>query len=221
MIVSRASPLLADGLGELALLWVKPRVQQQAGHADDGVHRRADFVAHGGQKCALGLAGLACLFLRSRPFDDLTLRLLVELCILDGQCSCWANKVSRCRSAAPKRRSGSAAPMVIAPTSRPPAVAARLLRRACGDRHTGRHVPPTSDNPPRSMALRSRPRGPSRLRLSRAACRHSLCPYCGRRGHGSPGWPHRRGPSRRRWRPATRWPVPRWLAAARAAPTRP
>ena len=30
------------------------RAQCQIGHADDGVHRRADFVAHIGQKVALG-----------------------------------------------------------------------------------------------------------------------------------------------------------------------
>ena len=48
---------VADGLGEVALLGVQRRVQQQAAHADDGVHRRADLVAHRGQEGALGLVG--------------------------------------------------------------------------------------------------------------------------------------------------------------------
>ena len=33
------------------------RIEQQAAHADDGVHRRADLVAHGGQERALGGVG--------------------------------------------------------------------------------------------------------------------------------------------------------------------
>ena len=57
MIVSSASPLIADRLGEVALLGVERRVEQQAGHADDGVHRRADLVAHVRQERALGLVG--------------------------------------------------------------------------------------------------------------------------------------------------------------------
>ena len=48
---------VADGLGELALLVVERRVEQQAAHADDGVHRRADLVAHRRQEGALGLVG--------------------------------------------------------------------------------------------------------------------------------------------------------------------
>ena len=37
-------------------------VQRQLGEADDGVHRRADFVAHVGQKGALGdVGGLRCI----------------------------------------------------------------------------------------------------------------------------------------------------------------
>ena len=57
MIVSSASPLSADGLGELALLAVERGVEQQPAHADDGVHRRADLVAHLRQEGALGLGG--------------------------------------------------------------------------------------------------------------------------------------------------------------------
>ncbi len=40
-------PLLARQLG----------VEHEIGHADDGVHRRADFVAHVGEERALGVAG--------------------------------------------------------------------------------------------------------------------------------------------------------------------
>ena len=38
-------------------------VQHQLGHADDAVHRRADFVAHVGQEFALGPVGLLGRFL--------------------------------------------------------------------------------------------------------------------------------------------------------------
>ena len=47
-----------DGLREVALLVVERRVEEQAAHADDGVHRGPDLVAHGGQEGALGLVGL-------------------------------------------------------------------------------------------------------------------------------------------------------------------
>ena len=57
MIVSSASPRVADGVGVVALLVVERRVEQQAAHADHRVHRRADLVAHGGQERALGLVG--------------------------------------------------------------------------------------------------------------------------------------------------------------------
>ena len=82
---------LADGLDELVLLRGQVGVQQQAGHADDGIHRRTDLVAHRGQKCALGLTGrlgfaasLACFFLRPCPFGNLALRPIIEPRVFDG-----------------------------------------------------------------------------------------------------------------------------------------
>ena len=36
----------SDGLGEVALLLVEPGLEQQARHADDAVHRRANLMAH-------------------------------------------------------------------------------------------------------------------------------------------------------------------------------
>ena len=42
----------------IALLGVDRRVEQELGHAEDGVHRRADLVAHVGDKRALGPVGL-------------------------------------------------------------------------------------------------------------------------------------------------------------------
>ena len=48
---------VADGAGEVALLVVQRCVQQQPAHADDGVHRRADLVAHCRQEGALGFVG--------------------------------------------------------------------------------------------------------------------------------------------------------------------
>ena len=49
---------LADGLGGLALLGREGRIQQQARHADDAIHGRADLVAHHREKLALGDVGL-------------------------------------------------------------------------------------------------------------------------------------------------------------------
>ena len=48
---------IADGRREVALLVIQGRVQQQAAHADDGVHRRADLMADGGQELRLVAAG--------------------------------------------------------------------------------------------------------------------------------------------------------------------
>ena len=49
---------LADGLGGLALLGREGRIQQQARHADDAIHGRADLVAHHREELALGDVGL-------------------------------------------------------------------------------------------------------------------------------------------------------------------
>ena len=45
----------ADHLDPLTLRARQRRIQQQRGHADHAVHRRADLVAHAGEKRALGL----------------------------------------------------------------------------------------------------------------------------------------------------------------------
>ena len=47
----------ADGAGELALLVRQVGHEQEVGHADDAVHRRADFVAHVGEEFALEPVG--------------------------------------------------------------------------------------------------------------------------------------------------------------------
>ena len=44
-------------MGVAALLGIEPGVHQQPRHADDAVHRGADFVAHGGQEFLLGVVG--------------------------------------------------------------------------------------------------------------------------------------------------------------------
>jgi hypothetical protein len=54
MIVSSASPT-RGWCGVVVLLGVERRVEQQAAHADHGVHRRADLVAHRGEEAALRL----------------------------------------------------------------------------------------------------------------------------------------------------------------------
>ena len=46
-----------DGAGAFALLGAQGGIEQQIDHADDAVHRRADFVAHVREKFAFGLAG--------------------------------------------------------------------------------------------------------------------------------------------------------------------
>ena len=55
--VSSDSPLVRTISAYSRCSVVRPRVQQQAGHADDAVHRRADLVAHVGQELALGHVG--------------------------------------------------------------------------------------------------------------------------------------------------------------------
>ncbi len=52
-------PAVADDFRVLLLLSCELCVKEEAGHADDGVHRRADLVAHGGKECRLRLV---CLF---------------------------------------------------------------------------------------------------------------------------------------------------------------
>ena len=47
----------ANRLGVVALCAIETGVEQQTGHADDAVHGRADFVAHGGEERALRAAG--------------------------------------------------------------------------------------------------------------------------------------------------------------------
>ncbi len=77
MMVSSASPRVADGGGEVALLVGERGVEQQAAHADHRVHRRADLVAHRGQERALRLVG------RLRR-GARVLRLLEQAGVLDG-----------------------------------------------------------------------------------------------------------------------------------------
>jgi len=71
----------ANRVHKVALLAVQPRIEQQAGHADDGVERRADFVAHVGEELALGLGGGERLVL---GFQDFRLPLFALGNILDG-----------------------------------------------------------------------------------------------------------------------------------------
>ena len=52
----------------VALLGVQGGAQGEVGHADDGVHRRADFVAHVGQEHRLGLRGRLSLFAGGAQF---------------------------------------------------------------------------------------------------------------------------------------------------------
>ena len=58
----------ADGFGVIALVGCQPGIEQQPGHADDAVHRRADLVAHRGQEFRLGMVGGFRLLLRVEQF---------------------------------------------------------------------------------------------------------------------------------------------------------
>src|SRR5258707_419709 len=55
---------LPDGLGVLVLLGAEGGIQQQGGHADHAVHRRANLVAHHREELALGDARRLGRFLR-------------------------------------------------------------------------------------------------------------------------------------------------------------
>ena len=57
MTISSESALRADRFGVVALRAIERRVEQQAGHADDAVHRRADFMADVREELALGAIG--------------------------------------------------------------------------------------------------------------------------------------------------------------------
>ena len=50
--------VLADGRDKMLLLRREQRIRQQMIHADDGVHRGTDFMAHIGQELPLELVGL-------------------------------------------------------------------------------------------------------------------------------------------------------------------
>ena len=63
-------PRTAHGLGILPLLGGQFRIQQQAGHADHAIHRRADLMAHVGQEFGLVTAGGFRLQLGVMQLDD-------------------------------------------------------------------------------------------------------------------------------------------------------
>src|SRR5204863_10075140 len=48
---------VANRFDQLALFGGQFRFQQQAGHGNDAVHRRANFMAHVGQKVGFGAGG--------------------------------------------------------------------------------------------------------------------------------------------------------------------
>ncbi len=60
-----------DDLGELALLAREVGAEQQVGHADHGVHRRPDLVAHRGEEGALGLRRRLGLLTRALELGDI------------------------------------------------------------------------------------------------------------------------------------------------------
>ena len=77
MMVSSVSPLSRMVVGVFELFGVQRRVEQQPAHADDGIHRRADLVAHRRQEAALGFVG-------GFGLGAGLLRFLEHLRVLDG-----------------------------------------------------------------------------------------------------------------------------------------
>ncbi len=88
-------PRTAHRVGILALLRGKFRVQQQAGHADYSIHRRADLMAHVGQEFGLVPAGGFRLVLGVMQFHDQAAAALVLRSRNPGQNQDRAR--SRCR----------------------------------------------------------------------------------------------------------------------------
>src|SRR5690349_10471402 len=60
----------------LSLLLIQPCLKQQVCKADDAVQRRAQLMAHGGQKVGFGLAGLVGVVPSSVEFCNLVLPLV-------------------------------------------------------------------------------------------------------------------------------------------------
>ena len=67
---------VADGFGVVALQGIKLRVEQEFGHAEHAVHRRADLVAHVGEELALCTVGRFC---NLEIIDQLTARFIDAL----------------------------------------------------------------------------------------------------------------------------------------------
>ena len=83
MIVSSASALLAGRLDILPLLVRQLRVQQQGRHADDAVHRRADFMAHVRQEFGFRDGGFLRFWFRA-----------TSVALLSISC-CWLSRSAR------------------------------------------------------------------------------------------------------------------------------
>ena len=121
----------ADDLGELALLGGQLGVEQQAGHADDGVHRRADLVAHRREEGALRLCRR--LGLLARAFELAEVARLVdrgrgerrEGIGCPGRLGAVGVGLEQSRVSIPVRRS---------PTSRGTAIQVRIIPSTMGPR---------------------------------------------------------------------------------------
>ena len=75
---------LVNRVGKTRLLGVEGRAPEHLGHAEDGVHRRADLVAHGGEELALGLVGGLGDVLGAAQFEGADLDLVFELVPVAG-----------------------------------------------------------------------------------------------------------------------------------------
>ena len=65
------------------MLGGKLRLEAQAVHAHDGVHWRADLMAHVGQELTLGLVCLLCHQLGAREFPGSLIHQLLEVFLVD------------------------------------------------------------------------------------------------------------------------------------------
>ena len=68
MTINSASADALHHAGAFLLVRVEPAFEKQIGHAENAVHGRADFVAHVGEKLALGLVGVFGRFFRNLQF---------------------------------------------------------------------------------------------------------------------------------------------------------
>ncbi len=136
-------PGVVDGLREALLLVRQRGVEQEFGHAEDAVHRRADLVAHVGQEARLGDAGGLGHFLGlgQRLLDPLAAGdVAADAAIAPEYALAVENRVAADR--VPDQLAALVAALVFEILERIVALEQRLVRRPIGFRQTDNiHLP--------------------------------------------------------------------------------